>query len=205
MNSFFEIELNANSEQADRLGRLQAEFAAACNRVAPIAQQNRCWNRVALHHLSYQVVRAQFPQLGSQMACNVIYSVARTYRTLMSHPASPWNATRRSNLPLPTVRFVETVPVYFDRHTLSVKGSTLSMFTLDGRLRFELTISKADSTRLIEGKLREIVMRRSNGCFKLQFLFSESERPEGAAIDIDMPQYVIVNESEVTGIEPVAA
>lgn len=205
MNSLLDIRLNANAEQSAQLVRLQTEFAAACNSVAPIAQQHRCWNRVALHHLSYRILRDQFPQLGSQMACNVIYSVARTYRTLLTLPQSPWNVALRGGAPLPSLRFANSVPVYFDRHTLSVKGNVLSMFTLDGRLRFEITVSDTDAARLADGRLREIVLRNVQGAFALQFLFSDANRPEGAAVDSDLPEYVLVTETPSAPVQPVAA
>ncbi len=42
--------------------------------------QTKVWNRVALHHLMYRNLRDQFPEMGSQMVCNAIYSVSRTCR-----------------------------------------------------------------------------------------------------------------------------
>lgn len=76
------VRLAANPAQRERLEMLQKEFAAACNHVARLAAENRCWNRVALHHLAYRGVRERFPALGSQMACNAVYAVTHTYRTL---------------------------------------------------------------------------------------------------------------------------
>src|ERR1700712_3665303 len=131
MNSLLRISLNANSEQAARLLALQAEFAKACNAMAPLVQQTRCWNRVTLHHLAYKSLREKFPDLGSQMACNVIYSVSRTSRQVFQHPQSPFNLARLESKPLPLLNFADTCPVYFDRHTLSVKDGRVSMYTLD--------------------------------------------------------------------------
>lgn len=188
--------LNTIPEQFERLRRLQSEFAAACNHVAPLAQANRCWNRVALHHIAYREVRAKFPQLGSQMACNAIYSVARTYRVLLQHPQSPWNIELRPNQPLPLIRFEESAPVYFDRHTLSVKGGALSMYTLDGRLRFELNLSADDSLRFATQKLREIVLIRVGVNYVLQFWFDEKSTLPNAETDGDLPEYILVTPPE---------
>ena len=64
------------------------------------------------------------------MVCNAIYAVSRTSRLLFQHPDSPLNLIRLAGKPLPLVRFGDTNPVYFDRHTLGVKDGQLSMYTL---------------------------------------------------------------------------
>ena len=144
MKSVVSIPLNGTPEQFARLRALQAAFADVCNAIAPIVQATRCWNRVALHHLVYRTMRERFPALGSQMVCNAVYSVSRTARLVLQHPGSPWNVAKRGpEAPLPLLRFAPSAPVYFDRHTLSIKGGALSMFTLDGRMRFDLRLPPA--------------------------------------------------------------
>jgi hypothetical protein len=44
--------------------------------------------------MAYKPLRERFPQLGSQMACNVIYSVSRAARHVYQHPSSPYNVAR---------------------------------------------------------------------------------------------------------------
>ena len=147
--------------------------------MAPLVQRTRCWNRVTLHHLAYRGLRDSFPTIGSQMACNVIYSVSRTCRIVYQHPDSPFNVARMADKPLPLVQFDSTSPVYFDRHTLSLKDGALSMFTLDGRMRFQLSLAPADETRFREQKLREIVLlRRADKVFELAFQFAELDQPD---------------------------
>jgi hypothetical protein len=196
---FLQVVLNVPSAHYDRLRRLQAEFAAACNLVAPVAQMNRCWNRVALHHLAYREVRDKFPALGSQMACNAVYSVARTYRALLTSPQSPWNIATRPGQPLPLVRFLDDAPVYFDRHTLSLKGGVLSMFTLDGRLRFEISLMEMDAARFVGGLLREIVLLRMGDRFLLQFFFGEKQELPGIESAGEVPNYVAIQSSAEGG------
>jgi hypothetical protein len=128
MNSVLRIPLQADPEQAQRLQALQVGFARVCNALAPLVQQTKVWNRVALHHLSYRQLREQFPEMGSQMVCNAIYSVSRTARLVFQHPQSPFNLARLGDKPLPLLRFADSCPVYFDRHTLSLKAGQLSMF-----------------------------------------------------------------------------
>jgi len=194
------IPLNADPKQLQRLHALQASFASVCNALAPTVQQTKVWNRVALHHLTYRSLREQFPELGSQMVCNAIYSVSRTCRVVFQHPQSPFNLARLGDKPLPLLRFSDNCPVYFDRHTLSVKGGQLSMFTLDGRMRFALALSKADEATFNEKKLREIVLAvRPDGLYELSFLFSEGEDDVApaalAANAAEVPEYVMVQES----------
>jgi len=194
------IPLNADPKQLQRLHALQASFASVCNALAPTVQQTKVWNRVALHHLTYRSLREQFPELGSQMVCNAIYSVSRTCRVVFQHPQSPFNLARLGDKPLPLLRFSDNCPVYFDRHTLSVKGGQLSMFTLDGRMRFALALSKADEATFNEKKLRELVLAvRPDGLYELSFLFSEGEDEAApatlAANAAEVPEYVMVQES----------
>jgi len=133
---------------------LQVGFAQVCNAIAPIVQQTRVWNRVALHHLTYRSLRERFPAMGSQMVCNAIYSVSRTCRVVFQHPQSPFSLTRLGDRPLPLLQFTDTCPVYFDRHTLNVKGGQLSMYTLDGRMLFALALQAADEANFKAMRLR---------------------------------------------------
>ena len=195
------IPLNTTSEQAARLLALQAAFAQVCNALAPTVQQTRVWNRVALHHLAYRALRDRFPDVGSQMVCNAIYSVSRTCRMLFQHPQSPFNLTKLGGKSLPLLRFTDNCPVYFDRHTLSVKAGQLSMYTLDGRMRFALALKPEDELSFNEKKLREIVLsRRADSQYELSFLLSDPmdkdvfESPD--TMGSDVPEYVMVEEAQ---------
>ncbi len=197
MNLTLRVPLNASPEQNASLQALQAAFAKVCNALAPTVQQTKVWNRVALHHLMYHSLRQRFPEMGSQMVCNAIYSVSRTSRMLFQSPQSPFNLTRLAGKPLPLLRFADTCPVYFDRHTLSVKSGQLSMYTLDGRIRFALALQPADEANFNEKKLLEIVLsRRVDGVFELSFLFSDEQDNAAPAVtgSADVPEYVMVEE-----------
>jgi hypothetical protein len=200
MNISLRIRLQTTEEQNARLLQLQAAFAAVCNALAPVAQQNACWNRVALHHLVYRAMRQQYPQIGSQMICNAIYSVSRACRLVYQHPQSPFNLQRTAGKPLPLLRFQPQSPVYFDRHTLSLKDGQVSLYTLDGRMRFNLPLSAEDETRFREAKLREIVLVTHDAGFWLNFTFAEAgETAEDDSLtdrqaSADLPEYLLVIE-----------
>ncbi len=208
MESILRIPLQLTTEQVRRLQSLQHGFAQLCNALAPTVQSTRVWNRVALHHLSYRQLREQFPAMGSQMVCNAIYSVSRTCRALFQHPASPFHLDKLGDKPLPLLRFTDTCPVYFDRHTLSLKAGKLSMFTLDGRMRFSMSLDSADEQRFHELKMREIVLEGSamNG-YTLSFVLADGDEAKDArssnslSLEGDdpqageVPEYILVEET----------
>lgn len=135
------------------------------------------------------------------MICNAIYSVSRTCRAVFQSPGSPFNVARMGDKPLPLLRFSESCPVYFDRHTLSLKAGQLSMFTLDGRMRFQLALRAEDEQSFHDRKLREIVLlRRSDGVYELSFLFAEEQGlgEQSSVVDAmggDIPEYIMVEEA----------
>jgi hypothetical protein len=195
MKSSLHVPLNASPEEAAKLRHLQAVFAKVCNTLAPIVQRTKVWNRVALHHMAYKALREQFPQMGSQMVCNAIYSVSRHSRLLFQSPDSPFNLAKLGNRPLPLLRFSEQAPVYFDRHTLSLKEGRLSMYTLDGRMRFQVALSPNDEQAFHDKKLREVVLSRvAQERFELAFVFSEpdDESGEPRALKGELPEYMMV-------------
>ena len=193
MNSTLRIPLKTNAEQHARLAQLQSTFARVCNAIAPTVQQTKVWNRVALHHLTYRSLREQFPDMGSQMVCNAIYSVSRTCRMVFQHPQSPFNTARLGAKPLPLLRFSDNCPVYFDRHTMSIKGGQLSMYTLDGRLRFHLGLKPEVEQRFHHDKLREIVLARRGAGYELAFRFDDGQGDAPGPLPAsELPEYVLV-------------
>lgn len=206
MNFSLHTPLKTSPEQMARLQALQTAFAEVCNALAPIVQQTRCWNRVTLHHLAYRILRQRFPHIGSQMICNAIYSVSRACRIVLQHPDSPWNIAKLGDRPLPLLRFLPNSPVYFDRHTLSLKDSRLSMYTLDGRMHFQIELKAEDEARFHQKKLREIVLENTAQGFRLSFHFStqqEAPAPEAPVeISSELPEYLLIKASNAESWVP---
>lgn len=198
--------LEVSPGQAESLNMLQALFAESCNYLAPQVRSARCWNRVALHHLVYRELRARFPQLGSQMACNAIYSVCRAARIVYQHPQSPWNIGRHPSDDLPLLHFLADSPVYFDRHTLSLRDDRLSMFTLDGRMHFRIDLSQEVVKRFREDKLREISLMRRGEAYVLRFRFGDAEVSPFPALPAGkiLPEYLIVEPGRSAAPPPMA-
>ena len=224
MKATLSVPLDATPEQKARLQELQRAFAQVCNALAPLVQQSRCWNRVALHHLAYRQLREQFPAMGSQMVCNAIYSVSRAARLVYQHPSSPFCVGRGgagADAPLPRLVFLPDAPVYFDRHTLSIKPNQLSMYTLDGRMRFQLALADDVMALFERSRLREVLLtQRPDGQFVLGFVLAakvdgadvadgpdamEAAEASGAALlavsagdeqaDVPWPSYLDVKEA----------
>ncbi len=193
MKSVIRVPLNTTLEQYARLQALQTAFAEVCNALAPEVQRSRVWNRVALHHLHYRALREKFPALGSQMVCNAIYAVSRTSRLIFQTPASPFSLAKLGNKPLPLMQFANSCPVYFDRHTLSIKNNKLSLFTLDGRMHFELTLPEEQLLLFRVAKLKEIVLtRRLDNAYELAFWLEPAELEPSQPL---IPEYLSVEAS----------
>lgn len=206
MNFVLHIRLQTTEAQSARLLQLQQAFAQVCNALAPLVQRTACWNRVALHHMAYRQLREQFPALGSQMVCNAIYSVSRACRLVYQHPDSPFNLQRLAGRPLPTLRFLAQSPVYFDRHTLSLKDGQVSMYTLDGRMRFNLPLQSQDERRFLTDRLREIVLLSDEGEYSLSFSFASGDAVDQKAEDqmpspraSELPEYLMVLDGAASG------
>lgn len=202
------LRMDLDPGQTDRLIQLQQMFAQACNHLSPIVQQTRCWNRVALHHMAYRTLRERFPALGSQMACNAIYSVSRTCRALFQNRESPYALHKLGSGPLPKVLFLPESPVYFDRHTLSLKDGRVSLYTLDGRIKFDLKLDDDQEALFRTARLREVVMSGQGRELALTFNFDESHASaakdiaDDDASTLETPEYVMVIDDPVPAVAP---
>lgn len=203
----FQIVLNTSAEQFARLQQLQTAFAAVCNAIAPVASAQRCWNRVALHHLTYKEMRARFPEIGSQMVCNAIYAVCKMSRLIYQHPESPFHIKKLGAEKLPTLKFLDTCPVYFDSHTLTLDENKLSMYTLDGRMKFMLTLSTAQQQALKNQKLGEIHLNQTaEAQYALTFVFghqaNNDQVPSSSTASLASPLTTKMNVPTYVDLEP---
>ena len=134
------IKLNFSESQSQAFRELQEKFSAACNYIGQIAFENQERNRVKLHHLAYYLVREKFPELGAQMACNAIAKVSQALRVLKKPKE---------------ILFRKGCSVHFDKRTYSLKGETLSLFTLQKRACLQLKISLFHKKFLSQGIMKE--------------------------------------------------
>src|SRR5437763_13262311 len=155
------IRLKVTPEQVARLSALRTAYAEACNRLVPLVQAARCWNRVALHQLGYRSLR-QETSLGAQLACNAIFSVCKAYRSQRALGRIP------QDTPVPPLSF-ERTSVHFDHRTYTLKGEAVSLNTLQGRMRVPLILGDHQRQILASGLPQEAapVFSAGNRCFNV--------------------------------------
>src|ERR1700738_5286422 len=163
------IRLNATPEQAEMLRALRTAYAESCNRLVPLVQAERCWNRVSLHQLGYRRLR-QETSLGAQMACNAIFSVCKAYRSQRALGRIP------QGTPVPPLAFDRT-SVHFDHRTYTLKGEAVSLNTLKGRMRVPMILGDHQRRILASGLPREaeLVFRRGQWFFNLAVASADGE------------------------------
>src|SRR6266699_795164 len=163
------LRLKVTTEQAARLSALQTAYADACHRLVPLVQAARCWNRVALHQLGYRALRQQ-TSLGAQMVCNALFSVCKAYRSQRALGRIP------QDTPVPPLSFHRT-SVHFDHRTYTLKGETVSLNTLQGRIRVSMILGDHQRQILTSGlpKEAELVFRRGKWFFNLAVESADGE------------------------------
>jgi IS605 OrfB family transposase len=175
------IHLNVSPDQAAALTALQSAYADACNRLVPTVTEHRCWNRVALHQLSYARLRKETP-LGSQMVCNAIFSVCKAYQ------AQKELGRIKKDAPVPAIRF-DRASVHFDKRTYTLKGDNLSLYTLSGRIAVKMVMGAHQRRIIASGKAKEaeLVCRKGRWYFNL-VVESEDTEPitSGSVMGVDV-------------------
>lgn len=121
----------------------------------------RCWNRVALHHLGYRKLRQETP-LGAQMVCNAIHSVCSAYRSQYTRGRIVYDR------PVPLLNF-DRGSVHFDRRTYTLKGEAVSLNTLQGRICVPMILADHQRRMLKKGTPKEadLVLRKGRWFFNL--------------------------------------
>lgn len=174
------IKLCTTAEQADSLLALQAAYADACNALVPVVIENRCWNRVALHKLSYYGIRANSP-LGAQMVCNAIFSVCKAYKAQVA-------LKRIGKETVPKVCF-EKPSVHFDKRTYSIKKEVVSLYTLNGRIKVPMILGEFQRRHLASGVPKEAELINKKGTWFFNLVL-ETETPKietsGPALGVDI-------------------
>lgn len=175
------IKLGMTAHQAAALAALQAAYADACNRLVPLVQEHRLWNRVGLHNRAYSRLRAETP-LGSQMACNAIYTVCKAYK------AQKALGRIRKDTPVPSLRF-DRASVHFDKRTYSLKEEVVSLYTLSGRITVSLRTGEHQRRILESGtpKEAELFCRKGQWYFNLVVEAGDAQpMASGPAMGLDV-------------------
>ena len=185
------IKLNPTTEQSKALEELRNSFNAACNLIVPYAVENRCWNRVALHHLCYYQVR-ETSELGSQMVCNAIHKVCSAYKVL--------GLKKKDDVPV--IGFKDKSSVHFDKRTYTIKDGGISLYTLNKRILVSCQIGDFQKAYLKKGvaKEAELIRKRNTWYFNLVLDLPNPAKtePNGKVLGIDMGESNLATTSNGT-------
>lgn len=191
MKRTISLKLDLSEEQKKSLLETQIAFLTSCNEIVPFAVENRCWNRVALHHISYYKVRESIPALGSQMVCNAIKKVCFSYKVLKI----------KRDQDVPTIMFKDTGSVHYDKRTYSIKGNTISLFTVTGRIKCQFNTGDFQREYLQSGMVKEaeLIRKGKRWFFNLVLDLPDIElRKEGNIISVDVGENNLATTSKGT-------
>lgn len=159
------VRLEMTPEASAKLLRTQALYGEACQILMEILREGgrdaRLWQRYALHHAGYRVVRAKLPELGSQCVCNAIRSVSSAAKSWISnHPKFSMDAS----MEIPVLNFKNPV-VHLDKNTIAYgRDMTATVYTVEGRVSVTLRPGSFQTEILSSGKWAEsnLVHRRGS-------------------------------------------
>jgi putative transposase len=172
---------------------LREAFRFVCNQLTGPVMENRCWNRVALHRLSYSKIRANSP-LGSQMVCNAIFAVCKAYksRNIIKDEA------------MPQIIFHKSRSVHFDKRTYSIKGDSISLYALGGRVTLKMRLGEFQQTYLSQGepKEAELIFKKGYWYFNLVLDFPDlplSEQTAVLGVDLGENNLAAISSGQIFG------
>jgi IS605 OrfB family transposase len=93
------------------------------------------------------------------MVCNAIFAVCKAYK----------NKTIIKEETMPVIRFHKNRSVHFDKRTYSIRGDTLSLYTLEGRVRTEMRFGPFQREYFEKGipKEAELICKKGRWYFNL--------------------------------------
>ncbi len=173
MKRTISIRLETIKEESKKLLALREAFLSVCNELTQPVMEHRCWNRVALHHLSYSKIRAS-SSLGSQMVCNAIFAVCKAYK----------NRNIVKDEIVPQIQFHKNGSVHFDKRTYSIKGDRLSLYTLEGRITVRMRLGSFQQSYFSQGepKEAELIFKKGHWYFNLVLDFPDPLLTENTAV-----------------------
>ena len=165
------IALEVDADASEKMHQTRSLYGQACNLLVPIVvsdtdRKGRLWQRYNLHKVAYPMVRTQMPDLGSQLACNVMRSVSSMYQSWISnHP----NFSKDKKMVLPSISFRNPV-VHLDKNTIRFFNNytEASIYTVNGRVSVRLRPGKFQLS-LLAGFIAEELAGtpKENRIFKL--------------------------------------
>ena len=160
MKLTLQIKLLPDTAQAKSLLTTIEKANCICNQVSEIAWNEKIFNQFKLHNKSYYVVKNS-SKFSSQMIVRCISKVADSYKLDKK--------VKRDFKPLGAITY--------DTRILSYKENTISIWSIDGRLKIPFVCHRPDWLPFVKGEA-DLVTRR--GKF---FLLQTVEVPEDGIKD----------------------
>lgn len=165
------IALEVDPDASEKLHQTRRLYGQACEMLVPLIvadkeRRERLWQRFNLHKAGYRMVRNRLPDLGSQLACNVMRSVSGAYQSWISnHP----KFAKDKEMELPSIRFRNPV-IHLDKNTIRFfhHHTEATIYTADGRVRVRLRPGRYQQS-LLAGFLTEEITEKAkeNRIYKL--------------------------------------
>ena len=115
------LKLYVTLEQHQSLLKTMRMFNQVCNEISKIAFDSKEFRQYNLHKLCYHKVKNQYPDFSSQLIIRAIDTVAASYK-IKRNPKRPNGFKKYS-------------AVVYDDRVIDIKGDTVSLWTIDGRMK----------------------------------------------------------------------
>lgn len=165
-----QLKLKPSPEQAEALAQTMAVGNAACNYISKRAWESKTFRQFDLHKLCYRAVRVDFA-LSAQAAVRTIAKVADAYKLGRN--------TKRV--------FKANGAVCFDNRLLSYTASTVSIWSVGGRLRIPFTCGDRQH-KLLTGQKGEsdLVFVRGKWYLLATCVIRDAEPTSGPIMGVDL-------------------
>jgi len=162
MKLTLQIKLLPTKEQAQSLLNTFKECNSACNEISAIAWNIKTFNQYRLHHKTYHLIKNAYA-LSAQMVIRCISKVANAYKLDKK--------VQR--------RFKPLGAITYDTRILSYKKESVSIWSVDGRLKIPFVCHNQKYFPYIKGEA-DLIYKR-----KKFYLFQTVEVPEEDIKDVE--------------------
>lgn len=169
MKIAIKCKLNPNKKQTKILDKTLSKSLEALNYISKIAWNKKCFNRVALHHLTYYKIKSKF-KFSSQICCSLKDKVAFSYKATKKKQ----HIFKNPVLPLNFIR------------TVSLKGLEIaSISTVSGRQKIALILGEYQRQMLSKAtKFCDSELIKQNKKFYLNITIEIPDEPIKEAKDV---------------------
>lgn len=204
MNSIVKVKLYTEQEQREALLNTMLLFSKVCNRVSQLSfEQGKIKNKTKLQQAFYHQVKAEIPEVASQVIIRAISKVATSYQVSVPSQKKA-NERRKRNGWKPIEEkpnfFKSTSAVDYDLRLMSfLPNGKISLWTPEGRVQFEYNVPFYFRKRLAFGKPAMAQLVLHGNSFWLHLVVEEKTEEPSAPSDflgIDQGMVFLASDSD---------